>query len=212
MNSKTFRKVINIFLAVAAAGSWYALFVSSPGALMLNGIGSLKYFTVQSNLFEGAASVIWLISARKNGTAGRRAELLKYVAAAAVGLTCVTVMVFLGPLYGYKEMLIGPNLFLHLLTPVTALAEMIFLSDTDFTKKDNRLVVIPPLLYGTVYLVNNIINGTGEWPDSNDWYLFLAWGYPVGIMIFAIICVVTWLLGLMMRKAHRRRIREGQKS
>jgi hypothetical protein len=84
-------------------------------------------------------------------------------------------------------MLTGPNLFLHLLTPVIAVAEMIFLSDADFTKKDNRLVVIPPLLYGTVYLANNIISGTGEWPDTNDWYLFLAWGYPVGIMIFAII-------------------------
>jgi len=110
------------------------------------------------------------------------------------------------------EMLTGPNLFLHLLTPVIAVAEMVFLSDTDFTRKDNRLVVIPPLLYGTVYLANNIINGTGEWPDTNDWYLFLAWGYPLGIMIFAIICVVTWLLGLMMRKVHVRRIREGQKS
>jgi hypothetical protein len=65
--------------------------------------------------------------------------------------------------------------------------------------------MIPPLLYGTVYLLNNVINGRGEWPDTNDWYAFLAWGYPAGIAIFGVICGVTWLLGFMMRKLQKAR-------
>ena len=199
------RKILNIIIAIVVAGSWVAIFVSSSGTLMHNGINSMKYFTVLSNLLEGIASLIWLVSTRRNGRASARAELLKYIAAAAVGLTCVTVLVFLGPLYGYPEMFAGPSLYMHLLTPVIAVAEMIFLSDTEFTGKDNRLVVLSPLIYGVFYLGNNIINGIGEWPDTNDWYLFLAWGYPVGILIFAVICVVTWLLGLAMRKLHRSR-------
>ena len=203
MNSNRIRKSINIFLAITVFGSWISLFVSSSGTLMHNGINSLKYFTTLSNLLEGIASVIWLDSVRKNGRASDFAELLKYIAAASVGLTCVTVLVFLGPLYGYPEMFKGPSFFLHLLTPVIAIAEMIFLADTNFTRKDNRLVILPPIVYGIVYIGNNIITGTGEWPDTNDWYLFLTWGYPVGILIFAIICVVTWLLGLAMRKLHR---------
>ena len=169
---------------------------------MRNGINSLKYFTVLSNLLEGAASVIWLISTRKNDKASERAELLKYIAAAAVGLTCATVLVFLGPLYGYPAMFAGGSLYMHLLTPVVAIAEIIFLSDYKYTRKDNRLVVLSPLIYGVFYLGNNLINGIGEWPDTNDWYFFLAWGYPVGIFIFVIICIVTWLLGLAMRKLH----------
>ena len=197
------RKILNIIIAIVVAGSWVALFVSSSGTLMHNGINSLKYFTVLSNLLEGIASLIWLVSTRRNGRASARAELLKYIAAAAVGLTCVTVLVFLGPLYGYPEMFAGPSLYMHLLTPVIAVAEMIFLSDTEFTGKDNRLVVLSPLIYGVFYLGNNIINGIGEWPDTNDWYLFLTWGYPVGILIFIVICAVTWLLGLAMRKLHR---------
>ena len=52
-------------------------------------------------------------------------------------------------------------------------------------------------------LGNNLINGIGEWPDTNDWYLFLTWGYPVGVLIFIVICAVTWLLGLAMRKLHQ---------
>ena len=203
MNRNRIRKSINLFLAITVFGSWAALFISASGTLMHNGINSLKYFTTLSNLFEGIASVVWLDSVRKYGKASDYAELLKYIAAASVGLTCVTVMVFLGPLYGYPEMLKGPSFFLHLLTPVVAIAEMIFLADTGFTRKDNRLVVIPPLVYGIVYLGNIALNGIGEWPDTNDWYLFLTWGFPVGILIFAVICAVTWLLGLAMRKLHR---------
>ncbi len=203
MNRRGFRKIINVILAVAVVGSWIFLFVSASGTLMQNGINSLKYFTVLSNLLEGAASVVWLVSTQRNGKASARAELLKYIAAAAVGLTCVTVLVFLGPLYGYPAMFAGASLYMHLLTPVVAIAEIIFLSDYTYTRKDNRMVVLSPLVYGVFYLGNNIINGIGEWPDTNDWYLFLTWGYPVGVIIFAVICVVTWLLGLAMRKLHR---------
>ena len=203
MDRNKLRKYVNILLVAAVLGSWIALFVSASGTLMHNGINSLKYFTVLSNLFEGAASVIWLVSSRRNGKASALAELLKFMAAAAVGLTCAVVLAFLGPLYGYPEMFAGPSLFMHLLTPVVAIAEIIFLSDAEYTRKDNRLVMLSPVVYGVFYLGNNIINGIGEWPDTHDWYFFLAWGYPAGILIFAVICGVIWLLGLAMRKLHR---------
>ena len=199
------RKLVNIILAITVAISWVSIFFSASGTLMRNGINSLKYFTVLSNLLEGAASVIWLVSTRKNDKASERAELLKYIAAAAVGLTCATVLVFLGPLYGYPAMFAGGSLYMHLLTPVVAIAEIIFLSDYKYTRKDNRLAVLSPLIYAVFYLGNNIINGIGEWPDTNDWYFFLAWGYPVGILILVIICIVTWLLGVVMRKMQRTR-------
>ncbi len=203
MDRMRIRTIINIILVIVVLGSWIALFVSSSGTLMHNGINSLKYFTVLSNLLEGAASAAWLVSSRRNGKASSHAEQLKYVAAAAVGLTCVVVLTFLGPLYGYPEMFAGPSLYMHLLTPVIAIAEIIFLSDFTYTRKDNRLVMLSPIVYGVFYLGNNLINGIGEWPDTNDWYLFLTWGYPVGILIFTVICAVTWLLGLAMRKLHR---------
>ena len=203
MDRYKLRKYVNIFLVIAVLGSWIAIFVSASGTLMQNGLNSMKYFTVLSNLLEGFASAVWLVSSRKNGKASSRAELLKYIAAAAVGLTCVVVLTFLGPLYGYPAMFKGGSLFMHLLTPLIAIAEIVFLSDVTYTRKDNRLVMLSPLVYGAFYLGNNVINGIGEWPDTNDWYLFLTWGYPVGILIFAVICVVIWLLGFAMRKLHR---------
>lgn len=219
MDRNRVRRFVNIFLVLATIGAWLVMCFSAPGTLALNGFGSLKYFTVQSNLLVGFVAIAWLIytgkdekdekaggrSAKGSDSVIARLELLKYIAAAAVGLTFTTVIGFLGPIYGYPAMFEGANLFLHLIGPIGAMLEIIFLSETSFTRKDNRLVMIPPLIYGLGYLANNLINGFGEWPDTNDWYFFFHWGYPVGILIYAILLTVTWLLGFLMRKLQRKR-------
>ena len=51
----TIRKIVNIILVIAVAGSWFAILFFSFGPLIQNGFGSIKYFTVQSNLLEGLA-------------------------------------------------------------------------------------------------------------------------------------------------------------
>lgn len=200
------RKIVNILLVVLTFGSWLTVFFFGTGSLVQNGIGSLRYFTMLSNLFASFTAVAWLISSGRSedGRASKRVERLKYIAAASVGLTFATVMGFLGPIYGYREMLSGFNLPLHLIAPVIAMAEIIFLSDTAYTRKDNLLAIIPPLLYGLVYLANILINGMGEWPDTNDWYFFFAWGYRVGVIIYISLLVVTWLIGFLMRKLQRK--------
>ena len=199
------RKYVNIFIAVAAFCSWIAMTLYGQRMLSEPGLGNLRFFTVLSNLLAGTAAVIWLAVSGRGGEDLRRAETLKFVAAAAVGLTFTVVMVFLGPLYGYPMMFTGSNFFFHLIIPLVAAAEIIFLSDAAYTARDNLLAVIPTLAYGSVYLLNNCINGTGEWPDTNDWYSFLRWGYPVGIAIFAIACAITWLIGFMLRKCNAAR-------
>jgi hypothetical protein len=193
------RRIVNIRIAVMVAGAWLGMIFLGGGDLAQRGIGSMKYFTVLSNLLCGIAAVIWLVYERKGGS--EAVERLKYIAAASVGLTFTVVMAFLGPLYGYPEMFAGANLWLHLIVPVAAMAEIVFLSDAVYTKRDNNIAIIPPLIYGIVYLVNILLNGMGEWPNTNDWYLFFYWGYPVGVVIYLIIMLVTWLLGFFMRKA-----------
>ena len=53
MDRNKLRKYVNIFLVIAVIGSWIAIFVSASGTLMQNGLNSMKYFTVLSNLLEG---------------------------------------------------------------------------------------------------------------------------------------------------------------
>ena len=151
MNKIRFRIVLNIIIIAASIGAWLVMVFAKGGMLTDTGLRSLKYFTVLSNLFEGTACIIWILAVsciRPDENKIIRAEKIKYMAAVSVALTFITVMTFLGPLYGYISMLSGVNFFLHLFVPVAALAECIFISDTEYTKADNRLAVVPMLIYG----------------------------------------------------------------
>ena len=83
MRKKT-RMIVNICLAVMVAGAWLGIIFLGGGDLAQRGIGSMKYFTVLSNLFCGIAAVLWLIYERKGGS--EKVERIKYIAAASVGV------------------------------------------------------------------------------------------------------------------------------
>lgn len=198
--SDAWRKWINVLLTVMVVIGYLMVILVGDGGMSVSGRDSLKYFTVQSNLLEGAASVMWLmINGRKKVSekARRFGEVVKYVAGVCVGLTFVTVMVFLGPLYGYLSMLRGANIFFHLAVPLLAMAEVVGGSER-MGWRENLLAMIPMLLYSTVYLVNILVNGLGE-PFQRDIYGFVTWGMPIGIGIFAAICAADFLIGLVLR-------------
>ena len=70
--------------------------------LSARGFASLKYFTVDSNILVGIASLVFVLRAVK-GSAKRSTEVFKFTAASAVGVTFLTVLLFLGQMYGYRK-------------------------------------------------------------------------------------------------------------
>ena len=201
------RIVVNGLIAAAVVVGTVMMMVGADGVLLSNGWNSLKYFTVLSNLFEGVASLLWLAFAvcTAEHAPPKAVEAVKYVACVCVGLTFVTVMVFLGPLYGYPFMFAGANLFFHLLIPVASMAEFVLMNATPMTLRHNLEATLPTLLYGSVYLINILFNGVGEYPDTNDWYGFVNWGLPVGIVIFAMISMAAFVIGLALRRLNTMR-------
>ena len=83
-------------------------------------------------------------------------------------------------------------------------------SQAEIPKKKRLWVVISPLVYGTVYLINILMNGA----EGNDVYGFTLWGYPVAAVIFAAICAMTYLAGVLLAKANEkvRRLKDAQKA
>ncbi len=195
MKKMTFRKILNVLLPLVIVYEWCLMFLFGQGVLSSRGIASFKYFTILSNLLEAFACVVWLF--KKN-------ETLKYVACVSVMLTFTVVLAFLGPLFGYVFMFSGPNLWFHGLVPLISLAELLFMHKGSYSGKENLLAALPMGIYGVLYIGNNLINGIGEWPSSNDWYGFLTWGYPVGFCIYFIILFVTYLIGFVLRKIKSR--------
>ncbi len=223
--------IFNLFIGIVSFGAWIFMAVLSMegDTLSSNGFSSLKYFTVLSNLFNGAVCLIyayWLLR-KSRITANRR--LLKLMATAAVGLTFLTVMVFLGPLYGYGSMFLGANFWMHLTLPVMSFISFIFLENcqesggsdsqnrdvqsgnfkegnvraSDIPLKKTLITALPTFIYEIGYLGNIAINGIGEWPNRNDFYGFLLWGWGVGAVVVVVMLLVTWGIALVLRKAER---------
>ena len=186
------RVVFNIIIFVIVLYSWLRMvFGRSNLEFMARGLSSLKYFTILSNLLEAFACLIWIYN---------RNEKIKYVAAVSVTLTMMVTLLFLGPLFGYGIMFAGVNFWLHLFIPMVCLLEVLLWNDEKYTKKDNLIACLPLIIYGLFYLANNLINGKGTWPHTNDWYGFLMWGYPVGIVIFIVLILFVYFIGYLIRK------------
>ena len=199
------RVVVNLAIALMAFVSWGRMFVGENGVLVSRGFGSLKYFTVLSNLFAGGMAVVWLVFAVCRRQMPRAAVVLKFAAAASVGLTFFTVMVFLGPTMGYGKMFAGVSLYMHLIVPLAAAAEWIWLMPERMSFRESMWTVVPMLFYGAFYLGNVLVNGPGTFPRVNDWYGFARWGMPAALVIFAALALATWGIALLLRRGQARR-------
>ena len=165
------------------------------GLLSSSGWENLKYFTVLSNLLCGVVAAIFLVQKAKCPT---WIMILKLAAAAAVMVTFLVVACFFGPLYGFGQLYLGSNLWFHLIIPLLAMVEFCLLNG-EIPFRMTFLTGAPALLYGCVYLGNILINGKGEWPNTNDWYGFMNWGMGPAMVIFAVIILTSWGIACLLR-------------
>ena len=160
------------------------------GVLMASGLENLKYFTVLSNIFCLIVAIIFIVLSLMRK---KCPIILKLISVSGVALTFAIVAFFLAPMYPDLNMYEGTNRFFHLIVPIVAMIEFImYEQERKMPFKYTFFAAIPSLIYGNFYLANCLINGIGEWPETNDWYGFLNWGYPVGIAIFAGVVLMNW--------------------
>ncbi len=192
-------RVLNIIIVIfAIIGTYIMLNHRGNGeGLTSSGAENLKYFTVLSNEFCALTAFIWLIF----DLSGKELPpVFKLMSASAVGLTFFIVAAFLAPMYPALNLYENANLWFHLILPLTGIVEFILLkTKKKIPFKYTVLSGLPALVYGAFYLANVLINGIGKWPDTNDWYGFLNWGYPVGIVIFAAIVLMDFGMAVLLR-------------
>ena len=121
---RAFAATVNFLIAVITVWCWIAILaaVTDMGSpLMAGGLYSLKFFTTLSNLFNGAACAVTSIVLMLGKTPSQGLRTWKLAGTSAVGLTFLTVMLFLGPIYGYGGMFLGTNFWYHLALPVISM-------------------------------------------------------------------------------------------
>ena len=204
---KTFEIILNLIIVIFTVIGIILILTSEAeeGALQSSGIENFKFYTVLTNVFCGiVASVFLVVKILKKDT--EKIRVLKLAAVVGVAITFAVVAFMFGPLYGFLQFYKRGNLFFHLLLPVTAMIEFLIIKRRKIPFKITVFAAIPTLLYGIGYLLNILINGIGgPWPDTNDFYGFLNWGWPVGIAIFTGIPLTAFAVACLFRAISNKR-------
>ena len=104
----------------------------------------------------------------------------------------------------------GANLWYHLVLPLVAIVDYcLFCGRIAPSIPKSALSMLPVGIYGLAYYANILINGVGEWPHSNDWYGFLAWGMDAAPIVFAVMLLLTWAIALVLCALNRAFNRRG---
>ncbi|MBR4915262.1 MAG: hypothetical protein IKZ42_08300 [Clostridiales bacterium] len=206
-NRQTSVILFNLVIVILAVTGIILMLTSEAeeGALQSSGLENFKFYTVLSNVFCGIVALIDLICICAKKGADKMAAL-KLAAVCGVAITFAVVAFMFGPLYGFANFYKRGNLFFHLLLPVTAMAEFIFVKRKKIPFRYTVFAAIPTLLYAIGYLLNILINGIGgPWPDTNDFYGFLNWGWPAGICIFTGIPLTAFAVACLFRLISNKR-------
>ena len=209
MNKKnqTAELILNTVIVIFTVIGIILMLTGKPeeGALQSTGIENFKFYTVLTNVFCGIIASVYLVLILLKKDKDKMA-VFKLAAVCGVAITFAVVAFMFGPLYGYPQFYKRGNLFFHLLLPVTAMAEFIVVERKRIPFKYSVFAAVPTLLYGIGYMSNILINGIGgPWPDTNNFYAFLSWGWPVGIAIFAVITLSAFAVACIFRAVSNRR-------
>ena len=190
---------LNMLIVVFAGTGTYKMLTGagSGTGLTASGFENFKFFTVLSNELCGVVACLWLTAYIIN----RKLPVLpKLFAASAAGLTFVIVAAFLAPMYPDLDMYAGGNFWFHLIVPVTGMAEFILYETQErIPFRYAAFSALAAFVYGIFYLGNILVNGIGTWPDTNDWYGFLNWGWGIGLVIFAVTVLLDFGIAVLLR-------------
>lgn len=202
MNKKAL--ILNIIIVISTIIGVGAYFFMEADVLGSHGFGTFKYFTTDSNILMGVASLIYIKYLIGNKDIPRNVSLFKYVATVSVTITLLTVFLFLVPMavirggiqvaYKFFE---GNVFILHFSTPVLALITYsLFEKHEMFTFKDSLWATCPVILYSIVYLV--CVCFLHIW---TDWYGFTFGGkYYLIPLVMIVMYASTLIIANIVRK------------
>ncbi len=172
-------------------------------------IGMFKFYTVDSNIFMGLISLLFVIKEILNKEITKNMYRLKLMATTSVTLTFLVVFAYLGPISkdGIKSMLQNSNLFFHLIIPALSIINLTLFEKTDKLKlKDTIYGIIPTIIYAILYTINILLHSeNGKVSPIYDWYWFVQNGIKTAVIVAPLIILITYIISLSLWKLNKRR-------
>ena len=184
--------VINITIFVLTFFLVVRFFREDGRWSLARGKRAFRYFTTQSNVLCAISALFMCFFPET-----KWAYFLKIMGTAAVTVTMLTVLIFLGRIYGYKPLLSGSDLFMHLITPLLAIVSLCVFERRGIGFLASFMGVIPVALYAPLYLYNVVYA-----PEEKRWEDFYGfnrdgkWPIAYALMLVgaAVICVVYYFV------------------
>ena len=168
--------VVNFLLFATTVGVVISYFFEEPGPLIKTGWESFKFFTTDSNVLAAVASLlvaifdIKIIRGREK-TLPQWVVYFKFVTTVSLMLTMCTVLCQLVPKYGLEIPFAGTGIYMHAIAPLAALFSFILLEKCfPLSNLAAFLAIIPPFIYGMLYLLMVVILPT----DKSVWWDFYS--------------------------------------
>ena len=192
-----FKQIIDIILnlIVFADMVFFTIisFKNDEGWKLKNGKRPLKYFTFLSNVHLAIASLLIIIFRQSYIV-----WMIKYTGTAAVTVTMITVLVFLGPTIGYKKVLTGRELWMHLINPLIAIFTFSFLERRSLSFVYSLFGMLPVILYGILYLYKVMLAKEDKrWDDFYGYNKGGKWYISIILMLIGTfaICMAFYFTG-----------------
>lgn len=172
-----------------------------------SGIGMFRLYTVDSNLFMGIVSLIFVLYEIKllKGSIKEIPKILyilKLMATVGVTLTFLTVFGYLGFMVngGVIVLLKNSNLFFHLITPLISIITFILLEKTNkLSFKYTFIGTITTIIYSIFYLSNVLVHmENGKVNPIYDWYWFVQGGINQAFFVLPIMLIITFIISLIL--------------
>ncbi|MCR5553756.1 MAG: hypothetical protein K6F08_03340 [bacterium] len=178
-----------------------------------HGIGFLKFFTLQSNIFAGITAFLYIIYLIREQKTQKRipfaVRIVRYIATIDLILTFLVVALFLGFLVeeGYFSLYVNCNFFFHFAIPVISTISFIFFEEMPKLKiKHTFIALIHVFLYSIFYLVVVLTHFKDGAVDLvYDWYAFAQRGLIIAFVCAVIIFGVSYLTSFILYKVNNKR-------
>ena len=209
MNKIKISLILNILIVIIVTlGTIFMFtgftFMRSELLLESNGYSMFRFYTVDSNILIGIASLILLIFELKllnhkidNIPLG--VSIFKYLSTSGITLTFLVTLLFLSPQYGFYAMYNNTNLLFHLIVPLLSIISYIFFEKHDNKYKYAFYGIIPMFIYSIFYILNIITHiNDGGLTFKYDFYGFLRGNLSNIYIVIPIIYFVTYFISLTL--------------
>ena len=177
---------------------------------------AFKFFTVDSNVFAGLVSLIYVIFLvmflrGKISVLPKWLSYLKLAATSAVTLTMMVTVFFLAPrtTTTYFAYFMNANFFMHLITPLLCLITFAFFESYELSFRDTLLGICPMILYSLYYIPNILLHlDNGNVLPEYDWYGFLYAGLNTIWFVVPLIFLITWAFSICIWWLNKKCVKE----